>query len=812
MKYRLQLILIILLFAFQKTIWAQNPEKIDFNQRFLTDYFHNYPPESVYLNTASTDTISNLLINAGIKNLHPAFQADTLQFLNNVLRLGLLYHRIGLNDAAIELLSKETIVANSKDEKYIYSEILNQLAFLAEVTHNQQLRYETLTKRLKLTENLGQIDHMIGSFYQIIRYYLDVNMPDKAELYFQSLENYLQNQPNYNKTDQDKLINLYYYTKTGQTEFVQNIDNELIKSNNSLTKLALCIYNERSDQKNKRLLELLPAISESQSEAYSSINYSLSEIYKDTDLTKSVQHGVIAFNVFNIQFSQQLQMRDQITERMKDPATVQRNQNQFSPKTASGNAIVYIVLVVLIIILIFILRIIMKQRQKHKSLSHEEQTEQAASAELQTQTDSEVIELEVLVHKRTNEILSELQESQKIDYELNEALRKAEEANYLKNAFLANMSHEIRTPLNGILNFSNLLEVELAILEKPELYDYANTIQKSGDKLLHLLNNIIDLSRLEANDMVLQMKECNLVSICDWVIQEQITQAKLKGINIISNLDTVPAIHADIETIKRVIKELVDNAIKFTEKGYVKLSLSHLPENKSVEVSIMDTGIGIDGSYLPQLFEAFRHDSLGYTRQSQGAGLGLPLAKRMTNLMGGELIVESEKTVGTTIRIRFNSLSENILPEIVKPEKEEVIKEIELNRVKIMVVEDDPSNMLVITKLLSNKSEYFSAVDGDEAIKLIAETHNKGLVFDIMLFDINLPSPWDGIKLRQYIIDNYPKYQTVPFIAQTAYAMIGDRERLLGAGFNEYISKPLRKDILIGIIQKVLREKSLLNN
>jgi CheY-like chemotaxis protein/anti-sigma regulatory factor (Ser/Thr protein kinase) len=312
--------------------------------------------------------------------------------------------------------------------------------------------------------------------------------------------------------------------------------------------------------------------------------------------------------------------------------------------------------------------------------------------------------------------------------------------------------------------------------------------------------------------MVLQMKECNLVSICDWVIQEQITQAKLKGINIISNLDTVPAIHADIETIKRVIKELVDNAIKFTEKGYVKLSLSHLPENKSVEVSIMDTGIGIDGSYLPQLFEAFRHDSLGYTRQSQGAGLGLPLAKRMTNLMGGELIVESEKTVGTTIRIRFNSLSENILPEIVKPEKEEVIKEIELNRVKIMVVEDDPSNMLVITKLLSNKSEYFSAVDGDEAIKLIAETHNKGLVFDIMLFDINLPSPWDGIKLRQYIIDNYPKYQKVPFIAQTAYAMIGDRERLLDAGFNEYISKPLRKDILIGIIQKVLREKSLLNN
>jgi CheY-like chemotaxis protein len=118
---------------------------------------------------------------------------------------------------------------------------------------------------------------------------------------------------------------------------------------------------------------------------------------------------------------------------------------------------------------------------------------------------------------------------------------------------------------------------------------------------------------------------------------------------------------------------------------------------------------------------------------------------------------------------------------------------------------------LVITKLLSNKSEFFSAVDGDEAIKLIAETHSKGLVFDIMLFDINLPSPWDGIKLRQYIIDNYPKYQTVPFIAQTAYAMIGDRERLIGAGFNEYISKPLRKDILIGIIQKVLREKSLLN-
>lgn len=789
-----------------RVIKAENLEKIDFNQRFLTHYFHDYPHEFTYLVTTNSDTLSAHFLKAGIKSLNPTSQSDTLEFLKNILQLGLIYHKIGLDDAAIKLLSIESIQVNSHDTKLLYSEILSQLSFLAELTKNQQLRYEILTKRLKLTENLGQIDHIIGSFYEIIRYYLDANLPDKAELYYQSLENLLLKYPDYKKTDHDKLIDLYYFNVLGKTEVVEGIDNELINSNNIFTKLVLCVYNKKSSENEKRLNELLHSINESQAEAYASICYSLSEINKETDIAQSIKYRIEAFNVFNDQVSGQLQLRDQLTERIMDPTVVQQLQNQYSSKFSSGNSLIYWGLGIFIIMLLGFTRILMKQRSNLKSLNLELFNEQTTKSELNAKTDSEVVELEELVHKRANEILGELQESQKIDYELNEALRKAEEANYLKNAFLANMSHEIRTPLNGILNFSNLLEVELAILEKPELYDYASTIQKSGDKLLHLLNNIIDLSRLEANDMVLQMKECNLNSICDLVIQEQIAQAKLKGINIISNLERVPPVFADFETIKRVIKELVDNAIKFTEKGYVKLSLIHLPENKLVEVSIMDTGIGIDATYLPQLFEAFRHDSLGYTRQSQGAGLGLPLAKRMTNLMGGELIVESEKTVGTSIRIRFNSLTENILPEIIKQDKE-VTKEVELSKVKIMVVEDDPSNMLVINKLLSNKSDFFSAVDGDEAIKLISETHNKGLIFDIMLFDINLPSPWDGIKLRQYIIENYPDYQSVPFIAQTAYAMIGDRERLLEAGFNEYISKPLRKDILIGIIQKILQKK-----
>ncbi len=188
------------------------------------------------------------------------------------------------------------------------------------------------------------------------------------------------------------------------------------------------------------------------------------------------------------------------------------------------------------------------------------------------------------------------------------------------------MSHEIRTPLNGIIGFSSLLEAELSRMENQELFEYASGIEQSGERLLHLLNNIIDISRIEANDFEVKLESCNIPHIITQVSELYNFKANEKGLRLnIQTLDTPPAL-ADERISAKVLTDLIDNAIKYTERGFVNINSGFDIDSKRVFIRIKDTGIGIDSAYLPNIFEAFRQESLGYSRAYQGAGLGLPLA------------------------------------------------------------------------------------------------------------------------------------------------------------------------------------------
>lgn len=411
------------------------------------------------------------------------------------------------------------------------------------------------------------------------------------------------------------------------------------------------------------------------------------------------------------------------------------------------------------------------------------------------------------VNAKTTELEKELIERQKIDTELKIALKREEDANYLKNAFLANMSHEIRTPLNGIIGFSSLLEAELSRLENQELYEYANGIQQSGERLLHLLNNIIDISRIEANDLEVSLKPCNILYIVSQVSELYNFKANDKGVRLNNQTIETPNAIADERNLSRVITDIIDNSVKYTEKGFINISSGFLPEQQRVFIRVKDTGIGIDSAFLPNIFEAFRQESLGYSRAYQGAGLGLPLAKRLVNLMKGEIIVESIKGIGTTVTIYFpaelvvsNRISDLDFKETIAEEN------IQTQDIHIFTVEDDRMNRLVLKSMLQNKYRITMAVDGDETLKIIEESFNRGEIFDIMLFDINLPGAWDGINLMYAVKDKWKDYAKIPFIAQTAYAMTGDRERLLESGFDDYISKPINQNRLVSIITNNLRK------
>ncbi|MCE1202076.1 MAG: ATP-binding protein [Bacteroidia bacterium] len=409
--------------------------------------------------------------------------------------------------------------------------------------------------------------------------------------------------------------------------------------------------------------------------------------------------------------------------------------------------------------------------------------------------------IEDIVVERIEAIRNELDMRKQIDSELQKALSEAENANFLKNAFLANMSHEIRTPLNGILGFSNLLQNELALKENPELFDYAQSIERSGERLLHLLNNIIDISRLEANDFEIRQEPCSLKESLDRILGSFQFRANEKGIKLVTDFEECMLV-ADPNTLPRVFSELVDNALKYTEKGFIKISSKRLPDEDSIEIRIQDTGIGIDPAFLSQIFDPFRQESLGYSRQYQGPGLGIPLVRKLVERMGGTLTIKSEKSVGTSVILQFR-LAENAVAEPSEPKDNEGLVTLNRKYSQALIVEDDAASRLILQKILEKNMSVAIAPDGDQTLRIVDQAYDEGKIFNLVMMDINLPVPWDGIKLKDFIISKYPEYKNSIFIAQTAYAMEGDRERFLSAGFSGYLSKPISRKALNALLTQL---------
>jgi len=415
--------------------------------------------------------------------------------------------------------------------------------------------------------------------------------------------------------------------------------------------------------------------------------------------------------------------------------------------------------------------------------------------------------------EKTNELLK-LKESesengssdpQKRDIVLKKALKRAEETNFLKNSFLTNISHEIRTPLNNIIGFSSLLEAEISILENKELFDYARSISLSGDRLLHLLNNIIDMSRVESNDMRFALKPCNVNCIVGNVTQMFLFKANEQKLKLNFIAGEVPEAQGDEVGLTKALTAIIENAIKYTENGFVNISSEFIAEKDEISIRIKDSGVGIDVSYLAEIFNPFRSESSGYSKEIHGAGLGLPLAKSLIELMQGRIEIVSEKGYGTivTIFLKTNTGVE-ISPLSKTLTKKEKFKT--LHNLEIFIVEDDLMNKIVLYEMTKSLGNVVAVVNGDETMSIINKTYQEGKFFDIMLFDINLPPPWDGIRLMQEIRKKYKEYQYIPFIAQTAYAMVGDKEKLLEAGFDDYISKPINQQALFSIIKNQLNK------
>ena len=377
-------------------------------------------------------------------------------------------------------------------------------------------------------------------------------------------------------------------------------------------------------------------------------------------------------------------------------------------------------------------------------------------------------------------------------------------SNQFKTEFLSNISHELRTPLNGIIGFSELLEFDLFAKGDKKSYEYASNIRISAKRLLHLLNNIIDYSRLDTEEINLAIEDCSFNQAINQSLKSLLPELENKKLKLDVALEEGIAVSADKKSLSRIVYDIIENAIKYTSEGTVSVSTSFDKKRKMAVLEVRDTGVGIDPAYLPQVFTPYSQESTGITRSYQGAGLSLPLAKRILKMMNGHVEIESEKMVGTTVRVYLELANKKIFAKLLSDEQDEVQ---EMGIQRILIVEDDLVNQQLLMEFLKSTAILVMAADATECLQLLNDATNRGENFDLLLFDINIPGELNGIDLMMEVKKRFPEYQHVPVIAQTAYALDKDESQILGYGFDGYLPKPINKKKLLATISELLNSE-----
>ncbi|MBN1199583.1 MAG: PAS domain S-box protein [Bacteroidales bacterium] len=412
----------------------------------------------------------------------------------------------------------------------------------------------------------------------------------------------------------------------------------------------------------------------------------------------------------------------------------------------------------------------------------------------------------VIVNQDITERIESENQIRRINRVLEEAKVKAEESDRLKTSLLNNLSHEFRTPMNAILGFSSMIETDSA---EPEFRGMAHRINIAGDRLMKTLDDILELAQLESIVLDDVIEPVNVIRWIEEMMPEFRAKAVAKGLEI----SFVPSCMAEARInpnhLVKAIYHLVDNAIKFTDQGGVGIQVEQISErrHKWIGIRIKDTGVGIPKEHQQVIFEAFRQASEGYGRTYEGTGLGLTIANKIASTYNGKITLNSCPGEGSTFIMAlprestFPSVGEEF--ETETQDELPAVKTIEdlaspPGEIHILVVEDNPDNVELLTAYLQEKYQISVALDGKNALALADQ-----IQFDLILMDINLGPDMNGLDVTR-IIRKKPGYDHIPVIAVTGYTNASDKNEIFQAGCSHYLGKPFTKEQLLEKIKEAL--------
>lgn len=408
-----------------------------------------------------------------------------------------------------------------------------------------------------------------------------------------------------------------------------------------------------------------------------------------------------------------------------------------------------------------------------------------------------------------NMVVIDITDQKDTENKLSKAIVDANAAYKTQAEFLANMSHEIRTPINGILGM-----LQLTLMADDLQADYRDnlvTAKNCADTLLRLINDILDISKLEAGKYKIKEETFDIKQAIEETVAAQVPLANNKGLQLDCSFgNNIPKlVKGDGQRIQQVLNCLLSNAIKFTSEGSIRVKIASMDmegENKvKIRMAVADTGIGISEANMSKLFIRFSQVDSSDTRRYGGSGLGLVITKQIVELMGGNIQVQSKEDIGSTfiveVPMKVVKASDDALAEVEKEEEPAVFSINAHSKARILVAEDEPVNQQVIGKLLGMAGfSYDIAENGQKAVELF-----KQKIYDAALFDVQMPV-MDGIAATQEIreIEQKEKRKRLPIIAVTARAMFGDKERILENKLDDYIAKPYNLNDVVETLNKYI--------